>query len=42
MKTRLIILLAFAGIIFLGASCKSTEKCPAYGEKQKYQIEKAY
>lgn len=39
---RHIIALAFAAIVLLVASCKSTEKCPAYGESKKYQIEVAY
>ncbi len=42
MKMRYLIALAFAAIILLGVSCKSTEKCPAYGESKKYQIEVAY
>ncbi|HRY99103.1 MAG TPA: hypothetical protein P5550_08635 [Bacteroidales bacterium] len=42
MKTKHILLLAFAAIVLLVASCKSTEKCPAYGESKRYQVEKAY
>ena len=42
MKTRHIVLLAIAGLFFVLASCKTAEKCPAYGEKKKYQIEVAY
>lgn len=42
MKKILALLVAFAFIMAVAASCKSSEKCPAYGEKKRYQVEKAY
>jgi hypothetical protein len=32
----------FFGVMLLISSCKSTEKCPAYGESKRYQKEIAY
>jgi hypothetical protein len=36
----LIITIVILGIIV--SSCKTREKCPAYGETQKFQIEQKY
>jgi hypothetical protein len=36
----LIITIVILGII--ATSCKTREKCPAYGETQKFQIEQKY
>lgn len=36
----LIIAVLIAGMVI--SSCKTREKCPAYGETQKFQIEQKY
>lgn len=41
-KKALLLLLTAGFFLVVMASCKSSEKCPAYGEKKKYRIEKAY
>jgi hypothetical protein len=36
----LIIAIVISGMVI--SSCKTREKCPAYGESQKFQIEQKY
>ena len=42
MKKAIILILAFVTIGIIMISCKSAEKCPAYGEAKKFQIEQRY
>jgi len=42
MKKILVLLIAVVTIGIIMASCKSAEKCPAYGEAKKFQIEQRY
>jgi len=42
MKKVSIILAALLITAIFATSCKTTQKCPAYGEHGKYQKEKAY
>jgi uncharacterized protein YxeA len=42
MKKIFVILLTLVFIAIVISSCKIREKCPAYGETQKYQIEQKY
>jgi len=42
MKKAAIILVTVVFIALLASSCKTREKCPAYGEAHKFQVEKSY
>lgn len=42
MKKALILFAATVMLAIFASSCKSSQKCPAYGEHQKYQIEQRY
>jgi hypothetical protein len=42
MKKIIIFLIAVVTIRIVMVSCKSAEKCPAYGEAKKFQIEQRY
>jgi hypothetical protein len=42
MKKVIILVLAIITIGIIMISCKSAEKCPAYGEAKKFQIEQRY
>ena len=42
MKKIIIFLIAVVTIGIVMVSCKSAEKCPAYGEAKKFQIEQRY
>ncbi len=39
MKKVIVLILAIVTISIILFSCKSSEKCPAYGEAKKFQIE---
>ncbi|HNU20968.1 MAG TPA: hypothetical protein PK028_00900 [Bacteroidales bacterium] len=40
MKEKIALILLFVFLIGMIASCKSEERCAAYGEAKKYQVEK--
>jgi len=42
MKKTLIILIMVVLIGMIFSACKTSEKCPAYGETHRYQIEQKY
>jgi hypothetical protein len=42
MKKIFVLLIAVITIGIIMISCKAAEKCPAYGEAKKYQIEQRY
>jgi len=42
MKKIIVLLIAVVTIGIVMVSCKSAEKCPAYGEAKKFQIEQRY
>jgi hypothetical protein len=42
MKKILVLLIAVFTFGIIIVSCKSAEKCPAYGEAKKFQIEQRY
>jgi len=42
MKRIVVLLIAFMTIGIIMVSCKSAEKCPAYGEAKKFQIEQRH
>lgn len=42
MKRIVVLLIAFVTIGIIMVSCKSAEKCPAYGEAKKFQIEQRH
>ena len=42
MKKLAIAFILLSLLVLLVSSCKSTEKCPAYGESKRYQKEIAY
>jgi len=42
MKKIIALLIAVITIGIIMVSCKSAEKCPAYGEAKKFQIEQRY
>ncbi len=42
MKKILIVIAALVLVVVFASSCKSTKKCAAYGEAQRYQKETRY
>ncbi|MDZ7741423.1 MAG: hypothetical protein U5Q03_06670 [Bacteroidota bacterium] len=42
MKKVLIVVAAVFLLAVMASSCKSVDKCPAYGEHYKYQIDNKY
>lgn len=42
MKKFVLFVLTIVVLATILYSCKSTENCPAYGEKQKFQLEQEY
>lgn len=42
MKKVIILISAIALVVALASSCKSSNKCAAYGENHKYQKESRY
>jgi len=42
MKKAVIVVVAVVLIGMFLSSCKTSEKCPAYGETHRYQIEQKY
>jgi hypothetical protein len=42
MKKIVVLFIAFVTLGIIVISCKSAEKCPAYGEAKKFQIEQRY
>ncbi|HNS17254.1 MAG TPA: hypothetical protein PKH94_04930 [Bacteroidales bacterium] len=42
MKKAAVLIIASILVIMVISSCKTREKCPAYGETQKFQIEQKY
>jgi hypothetical protein len=40
MKKAVIVLATFIAVVILASSCMSSQRCAAYGERYKYQVER--